>query len=76
MTTLYDTIRELEKIADAVDTAVSHFEHEAEMNAALHMAKTTRIAPLGAAMQTAQQSLHGLIAGMKETLKQETGGNE
>lgn len=67
-----DLVRELMKIGDVVFTAKRHFEHEAAMNAALHMAENVRPAPLATAIATASDSIQRLISELKTTPK---GGN-
>lgn len=64
-----DLSRELQKIEDIVAVCLEHFDHEARMNAALHMARDVRPAPLASALATADADLRRLIgelAGMKE----------
>lgn len=54
-------VRELEKAADALVAADRHFMHEAEMNAALHLASTVRPAPLASAISAALDSVRYVI---------------
>lgn len=56
-----DLARELVKVSDVMDMAVSHFDHEASMNAALHMSTVVRPAPLAAALTGARADLARLI---------------
>jgi hypothetical protein len=56
-----DLARELTKISDVVSVAVEHFDHEAKMNAALHMASEVRPAPLATALKGAHADLHRLV---------------
>jgi len=58
-----DLKRELQKVFDVLVVVDHHFSHEAEMNAALHMATTIRPAPLAAAVSTAMENLSKLIGG-------------
>ena len=48
-----DERRELQKVLDTLYAVAKHFFHEANMNAALHMAANVRPAPLHAATDTA-----------------------
>lgn len=59
-----NVIRELQKIADVLETAAKHFEAEAEMNAALHMSSTVRPAPLAMAVAGARDDAKRLIETM------------
>lgn len=61
-----DMARELAKIRDAVSGAVRHFDAEAEMNAALHLATEVRPAPLAVAVKTARDDLDRLIRELSE----------
>lgn len=61
-----DLARELQKIADVVDVIDTHFQAEAQMNAAQHMATTVRPAPLAMATTGAKDDLHRLIAELEE----------
>ena len=54
-------VRELTKICDTIMVVNKHFQAEAEMNAALHMAANIRPAPLAAAVQTSYEDLVRLI---------------
>jgi hypothetical protein len=53
--------RELQKVLDVLDVASQHFEHEAKMNAALHMAPAVRPAPLAVAITGARDTLRQVI---------------
>lgn len=65
--------RELSKVLDVLKKANQHFQSEALMNAALHMAETVRPAPLAVAVQGAMQDLERLI-GPTVTEKEESRG--
>jgi len=56
-----DERRELHKVLDTLLVVESHFRHEAEMNAALHMSREVRPAPLAAAVGTAVGTLERLL---------------
>ena len=56
-----DLQRELEKVGDALDWAVTHFKAEGEMNAALHMNSTVRPTPLAAAIESASADIERLV---------------
>jgi len=62
---LLNMIRELEKVADVLEVASRHFNHEAEMNAALHMATTVRPAPLGQEVSNTLFTLDGVLNTLK-----------
>lgn len=67
-----DVIREVQKILDVLEVVDRHFTHEAEMNAALHMASVVRPAPLAAAVKTAL----GSGVALQERLRQVPGGGD
>lgn len=56
-----DLAREIQKIADVLAVVDRHFDYEAQMNAALHMALTVRPAPLAVAVATAKADADRLI---------------
>lgn len=56
-----DEAREVQKVLDILEVVQRHFRHEAQMNAALHMAAEVRPAPLAAAVDTAVITLDKLI---------------
>ena len=59
-----NTKRELRKVLDVLRVAERHFRHEAEMNAALHMAASVRPAPLAVAIEGAAMDLEMLLDGI------------
>jgi hypothetical protein len=61
---LNDLKRELLKVFDTLKVVNDHFDHEAKMNAALHMAAEVRPAPLAAAVARALQTLDDTLAKM------------
>ena len=56
-----DIARELQKVLDVLEIVDRHFLHEAQMNAALHMAITVRPAPLASAVTTTAEQMALLI---------------
>ncbi len=56
-----NTKRELQKVLDVLKVVECHFNHEAEMNAALHMAASVRPAPLCVAVAGACGTLRTVI---------------
>lgn len=66
MRTARDLARELGKIYDTMVTVDEHFEHEARMNAALHMSPNVRPAPLAVATHTAREEMARLIKELEE----------
>jgi hypothetical protein len=56
-----NTKRELQKVLDVLEVVDRHFGHEAEMNAALHMAASVRPAPLSVAVAGACGALRTII---------------
>lgn len=56
-----DEKRQLTKVLDTLIVAKEHFFAEAEMNAALHMARDVRPAPLAMAVDRAVLDLAGLL---------------
>ena len=61
-----DLSRELTKISDTVSVACSHFEAQAQADAALHMATKVRPNPLTVAMLTAYADLVRLVNELNE----------
>lgn len=61
-----DLVRELTKVADAIDAADRHFVAQGEADAALHMAPTVRYNPLSSAIATARDDIHRIIAELGE----------
>jgi hypothetical protein len=57
---LDDIQRELDKIKEAVDLAVTYHEKDNEKNAALHCSPKVLYSPLTARLQIAQQTLRNL----------------
>ena len=66
MRTPADLARELTKITDTVSVAVTHFQNQARVDAALHMAVTVRPNPLTVAMEAAYADLVRLINELNE----------
>ena len=62
-----DLKRELEKVSDALNWAVTHFQAEGQMNAAAHMNNMVRLTPLASAIGLAALDVERLI----EELSQE-----
>lgn len=56
-----DERRQIEKVLSTLYRVRDHFDHEAAMNAALHMSDTVRPAPLAAAVGVAVIDLERLI---------------
>jgi len=56
-----DEKRQIEKALDVMYMVQKHFDHEAAMNAALHMSDTVRPAPLAAAVTAAVLDLERLV---------------
>ena len=56
-----DLARNLHKIHDTLVMAAEHFEAEAKMNAALHMAREIRPAPLAMAVVAARDDLDRIL---------------
>lgn len=55
-----DLMREIAKLSDVLAAANRHMRAEAEMNAALHMSRDVRPAPLASAVATAAESAYRL----------------
>lgn len=56
-----DEVRQVEKALGVMYRVRDHFDHEAAMNAALHMSDVVRPAPLAAAVATAVHDLERII---------------
>jgi hypothetical protein len=66
MRTPTDLARELTKILDTMEVAVTHFESQAQADAASHMATTVRPNPLTIAVVAARDDIKRLIRELEE----------
>lgn len=64
-----DLIRELEKIADTLDSVTEYLQTQSEANAALHMSNRVMYPPLTSAAGLANKALSDLIVRLYDDME-------